>query len=298
MNFVSGPFLIAIAALLWATDAVFRVPSVKRLDPALVVLIEHTIGMLIIGPYIFFRHRKDIFKLSGREWLGAFLIGSGASALATLFFTASFRYLNPSVAILLQKLQPIITVILAYLLLGEAPNRKFFLWALLALFSATLLAAPDLATRNFIHSFDGFNVEGLSYSIAAASLWACATVAAKVMLRQVPVTITLFWRYTFGWMTLLFVVFFSGLTVPLSSAFNPTTIRALFYMATVPGILALFTYYAGLKRTTASLATFIELLFPIAAILINTVVLDSPLSMVQVLAGFVLVSAVTRISLL
>ena len=41
-----------------------------------------------------------------RRWLAVAFCGAGGSALATILFTASFHYVNPSVTILLQKLQP------------------------------------------------------------------------------------------------------------------------------------------------------------------------------------------------
>src|SRR5690606_1847229 len=93
-----GSLFVAIAALLWATDGVFRFPVIHQLDPIWVVLTEHAIATLFLIPFLFRKQiRKGLFALNGPQWGSAALIGAGGSALATLAFTASFRYVNPSV---------------------------------------------------------------------------------------------------------------------------------------------------------------------------------------------------------
>jgi len=72
----------------------------------------------------------------------------------------------------------------------------------------------------------------------------------------------------------------------------------LLYMALVPGLGAMLLYYAGMKRTPALVVTFVELLFPVGAVILNWIFLDSPLSMFQVAAAAALLLAVTRISFL
>jgi drug/metabolite transporter (DMT)-like permease len=46
------------------------------------------------------------------------VIGIGASAVATMLFTQAFAYGNPTTPLLLQKLQPIIAILGAYVLLS------------------------------------------------------------------------------------------------------------------------------------------------------------------------------------
>src|SRR5262245_5151975 len=106
MNFSRGlgPLCIALAASLWATDALFRYPSVSRISPLLLVTFEHLIATVVLWPIMAFRFRERLTRLTGGQWVSLAFLGVGASAIATVAFTTAFQYVNPSVAILLQKL--------------------------------------------------------------------------------------------------------------------------------------------------------------------------------------------------
>ena len=295
-NFI-GPLLIACAALLWATDALFRVPAVSALDPTLIVGIEHLIGLLFLSPLVLLGSgsRKSFVQMSLRGWIAAIFIGMGGSAIATVLFTGSFRYINPSVTILLQKLQPLLVVAIAYIFLGEKPRPRFLIWAAIALFSGVVLSFPDL-DFSFMGGGLTLRSRGVLYSIGAASLWAVTTVLGKALLRKVPVLVTTFWRYAFGLVTLALLISFSGTPLPKEALQNTQIWTSLFYMGLVPGLLAMLLYYRGLSRTPASVATFVELVFPVSAVVLNSIILKMPLSNVQLIAGAVLLFSVTRIS--
>lgn len=294
-----SPLLIALAAILWATDTPFRLPAVQALDPVWVVLFEHFIGLTSLLVWAGVKKRKEVLELKITDWIGAILIGGGGSALATVFFTASFRLINPSLTILLQKLQPILVILLASLFLKEKPKKSFFPWAFLALGSAVILSFPDF---NFTFLREGIDLHsrGILYAVGAAILWAIATISGKFLLRRnSPGTVT-FWRYSFGFFTLLGITLLSQFSwsnsQTLSAFASSSILKSLLYISIVPGILSMVAYYAGLLRTPASTATLIELLYPVSAVLINTLILELPLNPVQLGAGTVLLIAVLKIS--
>src|SRR3989338_1583533 len=106
----SAPWLVVLAALLWAVDAQFRKFLTGDLSSVTIVLMEHiTIAVLVF--LFLWRYLPELKNLSWREWLAVVFIALGGSALATVFFTQSFHYVNPSVAILLQKVQPLIAIL-------------------------------------------------------------------------------------------------------------------------------------------------------------------------------------------
>lgn len=294
---LAGPALIALAASLWATDAVFRVGALQKMDPLVVVFTEHLIALLALAPWVLLRHRGSLLALSRKDWLCAIAAGVGGSALGTLFFTASFSYLNPSVAILLQKTQPLIVVLLAVAFLGERPSRAFYLWAAVALGATLVLTFPDLRFDFLRHGLD-LKSRGVLYALGAAFAWGAATVTGRALTQGVDPMVATFWRYALGLGTLggMMALVREPLPVAELLADGARAGRALAYMALLSGLAAMIAYYQGLKRTPASVATFVELIFPVSAVAINTVVLDSPLTPVQIAAGGVLLVAVTGVS--
>jgi drug/metabolite transporter (DMT)-like permease len=291
-----GPLLVALAAILWATDALVRYPLIHAgIDPTFVVFFDHLLAVLLLSPYMLLRHRRTLTKVSVPQWIGLFLLGGGASALATVLFTASFRYVNPSVSILLQKLQPVFVVMLASIFLGERPKRSFWIWAPLALAAGLAISFPD-----FNFSFlTGSTLEskGSLYALAAAGLWGLATVVGKGVVSKLPPMVVTYWRFVFGLITLGFMLAYAGTGASFEQLGNPATLKSLLYVALVPGLLALILYYQGMVRTTASKTTFMELLFPVTAVTLNTIFLKSPLLPIQGAAALLLLFAITQISI-
>jgi drug/metabolite transporter (DMT)-like permease len=289
-----GTLLIAIAASLWATDSLFRAPTARVLDPILIVLFEHVFGAIFLFCWVFARYRNQMTGYSLKNWLSFLIIGAGGSAIATVLFTASFRYVNPSVSILLQKLQPLIVIFFAFVFLGERPSPGFWKWAALALLAAIGVSFPDF-NFHFI-SGDLTHSKGVTYALMAAAIWAASTVAGKSLPSSLPNVIPTFWRYTFGLVTLLGLAIFTQMTIPLSVLHDTPVLRALIYITLFPGIIALLFYYSGLKRATAISATFTELLFPVAAVALNWIFLGFALNVVQLVCGAVLLFAIAQVS--
>jgi drug/metabolite transporter (DMT)-like permease len=293
-----GPLFVAIAAILWATDAVVRYPLVQRgIDPVAIVFIDHLIGVGVLTPYYFLRYRKTAAQISLTQWAGLFLIGGGASALATVLFTASFRYVNPSASILLQKLQPVFVVLLAMLFLGERPARAFWAWAPVALAAGLAISFP--AFRFDFLSGISPSSKGSLCALAAAGIWALATVIGKSMVSKLPPTVVTYWRFVFGLaatgaMLALADARFAGVSEALR---NPSLLGSFLYISLVPGMLALLLYYQGMRRTPATTTTFMELLFPVSAVAVNTIFLKTELLPIQAAAALLLLFAVTQISL-
>ena len=203
---MSGPFLVGLAAILWATDALVRYPASGKIDPTIIVLVEHLLAVMILLPWLLYKHKSSLFSLNTKEWLAAIFSGIGGSAIATLFFTASFLYVNPSVSVLLQKLQPVMVVVIAYLFLGERPARKFYLWSIVALAAGIILSFPDF-NFDFLSGGLSFHSKGIQYAFGAALLWAASTVSGKILLVKPPPVLATFWRFFFGLLALTAVSF-------------------------------------------------------------------------------------------
>lgn len=262
-----GPWLVFIAAMLWATDAPFRVHLTKELSSSFIVLAEHFIDVLFILPVLWWK-RREIKNLGGKERLAVLVIAVGSSALASVAFTKAFSYVNPSVAIVLQKLQPLLAIGLAASLLKEELRARFWLWAVVAIAGAYVVSFPNLSPKLFEGETFNPNFMGVALALTAASLWGAGTVLGKYVLSSASFQTMTALRF------LLAFVFLLGMNAYQKSfpAFGAVSAKTWLYIviiAVTSGVVSLFIYYKGLTHTKASIATLAELGFPLAAVLVN-----------------------------
>jgi drug/metabolite transporter (DMT)-like permease len=262
-----GPWLVFIAAMLWATDAPFRVHLTKELSSSFIVLAEHFIDVLFILPVLWWK-RREIRTLGGKESLAILVIAVGSSALASVAFTKAFSYVNPSVAIVLQKLQPLLAIGLAASLLKEELRARFWLWAGAAIAGAYVVSFPNLSPKLFEGETFNPNFMGVALALTAAALWGAGTVLGKYALSSASFQTMTALRF------LLAFVFLLGMNAyqksfPAFGAVSAKTWLYIVFIAVTSGVVSLFIYYKGLTHTTASIATLAELGFPLAAVLVN-----------------------------
>ncbi|RJQ28826.1 DMT family transporter [Candidatus Parcubacteria bacterium] len=290
-QYKTGPWLIFLAALLWAVDAPFRKFLTAGLPSATIVLMEHiVIAVLVI---IFLAPRlKELNRLSAFEWFSVFFIGFGGSALATVFFTQSFHYVNPSVAILLQKIQPIIAIFLAMLILKEKLMDRFWLWAAVAILGTYLVTLPDIRMSGL--SLAG-GTKGVAFALLAALLWGSSTVFGRVVLKKISFQAMTAIRFLTALVFLLFLNVYDNAIYTIGTA-SPRDWAYVFIIAILAGFVSLLIYYKGLRVTSASVATLGELAFPFAAVVVNWKFLGATLFPIQILGGLVLLFAVWKLS--
>ncbi len=262
-----GPAVVFIAAALWATDAPFRLHLTGELSSSFIVLGEHAVSCLVAIPVLLFNW-GNLRKISAREWLAIVIIGIGGSALASVAFTESFHYVNPSVAIVLQKVQPLIAIALAWWLLGETLHKQFWLWTALALFGAYLVSFPGLVPQTYAGETFNPNLIGAVLALSAAGLWGAATVLGKYVLRTAAFQTLTSLRFVAG---LIFLIILNTAqhTFPGPGVVTSTDVLFIVIIAFTSGVFSLFMYYYGLQFTKASIATLAELGFPLAAVFVN-----------------------------
>lgn len=289
----SGPYLIFLAAMLWATDAPFRVYLTQSLPSEFIVLVEHLIDVIIVAPIVFM-FRSQLKALKIKQWLAVLVIAVGGSALASFAFTQAFHYVNPSVAILLQKLQPLIAISLAATLLSEKLNKYFWLWAVLAFVGAYFISFAGLKPELFVGEQFNPNVMGVGLALLAAVLWGASTVLGKYVLNTVDFKLMTGLRFLGAFIFLLIWNVSSG-SVKYFSVLTPKDWLFFLIIAVTSGVVSLFIYYKGLGQTRASIATLAELGFPLAAVLVNYVFLDAALKPAQLAGMAILLYAIFQL---
>ena len=285
---------VILGAALWATDTLFRHPMTNQISALSIVFLEHGFA-LMIAVIVTFVFQKKKLKIETSPMVGAIFIGIIGSALATVFFTMSFQFVNPSISILLQKTQPIVVILLSWIFLGEKLSLRFFIWGALALVSAFFISFPHGISHDEIHDA---NFSGVILALIASLFWAISTVIGKVTLKRMPSSHLTLWRFLFGFITLWILLYFvpqSRIEIPIVTV-DSSVMLSLFFMALVPGFIGVTLYYRGLTRIKASNATLLELAFPLCAVFINSRFLNLHLENTQLFSGLILLFCIFKIS--
>lgn len=291
----TGAMAICVAATLWGLDGVVLTPRLYSLDIGLVVFIFHALPFLLMNLFMY-KQYKHVRSFTKGDVLMFFLVALFGGAIGTLaivkaLFLVNFKALT--VVVLLQKLQPVFAITLAFLLLKEKLKRNFILWSALAITAGYFLTfgfrLPDLATGNNTAMAAGF-------SLLAAFAFGSSTVFSKKVLQRYSFFTATFYRYAFTSIIMFLFVLSSGILkqVPQITGFQ-WSVFALIGITTGSG--AIFLYYFGLTRIRAMLATICELCFPVSAIVFDYLINDKVLTPLQWVSAAVLIFAILKLSL-
>lgn len=291
--FSTGPIFIIIAALLWSFDGILR-RSLYTLPPAVIVFYEHLLGAVILLP-IFFKFIYELKKMGKKEWIAITLVSLFSGALGTIFYTAALgmvQYIQFSVVVLLQQLQPIWAILAATILLKEKITKDFAKWAIVAILAAYLVTFRDLRI-NFI-SGSG-QILAAVLALLAGFVWAVSTSFSKIVLNKVSCLIATSLRF---WLAPLFVLLFiigqnQTATLLTLNRSQWLTILAITFST---GMVALVIYYYGLRRTPVRVSTICELSWPASAIFIDYFLYKQTLSLTQMIGVAVLLIAIYNVS--
>ena len=245
----------------------------------------------------FIREFKEVKKLKTADWGAFFWVALFGGVLGTMFITKALFYvnfINLSIVVLIQKLQPVFALLLAGIILKEKLPKRFWPWAIVAMV-ATYIVTFNGLTPN-LNTGEKTAAAAL-YALGAAFAWGSSTVFGKRALQQVSFRVGTYLR--FGLTTVLMTIIVASSTgFGALSLITPSQLATFGIIVFSSGGVAMFLYYYGLKRVTASVSTICELMFPLSAIMLEFFLRGKVLSVTQWIATAVLLVAVYQVSLI
>lgn len=229
-----------------------------------------------------------------------FVVGGVGSALATLAFTQAFKYLNPSLVILLQKFQPVVAITLARFILKERVGKDFIIWAMISLLGAFVISYQDLEKvyMEFVLFDKSLLAPGslLGYLCVAFAVcgWGASTVFGKKLGQSGYQSEQIMaGRFFGGFLFLLFFLpFQNDIFTHSLGVYSKVSLMVL-----LSGLLAMYLFYRGLRRLTARTCSLTEMFFPFMAVIVNWIFLDAKLTLLQIVGGAILISSSVIIQL-
>jgi drug/metabolite transporter (DMT)-like permease len=288
-----APLFVIMAASLWAVDGIVLRPILFNLPVSLVVFVESLIAAVLITPFML-RKFSVIRELSYKDWLSFFLVALLGGAIGTMAITKALfyvNYVNLSIVILIQKLQPVFALTLAAIFLKEKLPLKFFTYAGTAIVGAYVMT--------FGLSFPSIDqtdktVLATAFALLAAFSFGSSTVFSKRALRNVSFEMGTYLRFSISTGVMLVVSFTSGSILSINEI-SSNQLLIFFLIAFTTGGAAIFLYYYGLKRITASVAAICELAFPLVAVILEYFVHGNILGPVQWIGVTILLLSIVKV---
>ncbi len=273
-------------------------PQFYILPASLVVFWEHFLGFVVLSPFLYI-YRAQIKTLSRKSWAAVFWISLFGGLIGTVYITKAFfaamdGEVSFATVVILQKLQPVFALLLARLILKEKLPRAFYLWASLAIAASYVLAFGQ----------NGLNVMAIDwrhnaalFAFIAAFAFGSSTVFGKRIANHLDYKAVAALRFGLTSILALILIMVSG-TAVLTKTISGTQWQLLLLIVLTSGAGAMFIYYFGLRRLSASAATILELFWPFSALVLDYIFNDSYLNWAQSLAFLVLLVVFFKVSAL
>ena len=284
MKRILAPLAVVFAALLWSLDGLLR-QELYHISSFVVVALEHSIGALIFLPLLF-KSIPKIKKLGQRGWISIFWVSICGGILGTYFYTKALSfvyYIDLSVVVLIQKLQPLFAISLAGVILKEKLSKRFMFLAIIAMFGGYLVT---FGNKPFGNWDDKSTIASLC-ALLASFCWGSSTVLGKHALKQLTFEVVTGMRLFITAIIALIIIAYSG---SFSDVLNlrPENYTTIIIIVFSTGTIALSIYYYGLQNLAASHTTIYELAWPLSAVFIDWTLKGKTLSLVQIIGALIL----------
>ena len=280
------------AAILWSLDGYIR-QNLFALPSFLIISLEHVIGAIIFFPLLI-KGWTEIYTLSQRGWISVLWISICGGVLGTFFYTKALsyvEYIDLSVVVLLQKLQPFFAIALAAIILREKITKRFFILAVTAVVGGYLITFGN----NPIANWNDKTIIAALLALLAAFSWGSSTVLGKHALNQISfMTITAL-RLTITAAITLFIII-SNSQYELITEMSFTNWSYIILIVISSGSIALFIYYYGLNHLPASHVTIYELFWPLSAVTIDWFIYERVMTAYQFIGAIILLTSIVLLS--
>jgi drug/metabolite transporter (DMT)-like permease len=281
--------LVAVPAI-WGGTFVAGKHVVSVLSPLMGSFTRYLIACvaLLVAAFVM---EGGLPKLSRRQWLATFVLGSLGVFSYNLFFMGALDRLPASRAALIIALNPVITITICAFVLDERLSPRRWLGVALA-----LLGVWIVVSRGHLASVGAAAIGvGELFMFGAVISWALYTVIGrKVLGGLTPLAAT---NYAALWGTLLLgVVAAPDLGDLRAQQFDWRMLASLLYLGVLGTAVAFVWYYTSIQKLGASITSIFNNLVPVFGVAISVLVLGEPLQASMLIGGAVAICGVMMVS--
>jgi drug/metabolite transporter (DMT)-like permease len=254
-----------------------------------VLFVGNLCALLVLVPLN--RHqlsRDALSQISGREWLGLFVVATLAAALGPGFIFQSLSLTSVTTVLLLGRLEPPLTLALSIWLLHERVNRWEVIGSLVAFVGVvlTVILHPDTAKMMPVA---GLHI-GLGESLAtlAAVFLSIATIVSKKWLSQIPLGIYNTGRTGLGTIVFLCLALWMYGPHHFMGVLSPFLWEWMLLYGTVIVVVGQSLWNTGLRHSSIATVSAIGSFTPVVGILAAYLILGEVPTLAQYIGGSVI----------
>ncbi len=276
--------LVTFSALFWGANFVLAGPVLAELPPLWAAALRFILGALLM--FVISRARSEELLAPARAhaWVYLLLGSVGVCAFNVLFFYA-MRTTSAVNAALIMATNPLLTMLLAAMLLGERPNARHLAGLPLALFGVTVVISGGHLQRLL-----GLHINRGDLLMLGANLaWALYNVfVRRYMPKRSSLTNTTLVMSAGA--ILLTLIALSNSSIPHVPGLK--AISALAMMAIGGTVLAYLFWNTGIAQLGAARTALFLNLVPVFAMLIGVVIGAIP-TLPQLIGGILVISGIS-----
>ena len=277
---LTGIVLVNLATFTWATNMVLGRWLRGDIGPLAMAAIRFTIASAIFG-ILLQRRPAEERRLGSDRWLLLGMAFSGVATFAPLLYLG-LRYTTVVSSTMINGFGPLITGLLATLLIGEPMSRRQIAGALAGLAGiAILLLGNPTAVSGGLH----LNLGDLIV-VGAVALWGLYSVLGRrVMKRRSALSATAFSAFL-GLPFLSLAAIWEVHHIQVHAV--PGVLLALLYIGIFPTVIGFLSWNAGVRRLGASGAMVFYNTLPLYGALLGIVFLAEPLGLYHIVGGLLI----------
>lgn len=279
--------LLILTAFFWGSAFVGSKMTVSSVSPSVAALIRF--GLASIFMLLFLQTRNKEARVIPRNvWLSITCLGFIGIAVYNFLFFWGLNYSAASDgSMIIPTMSPVITMILASLLLKEKVSKRQTFGLILALMGALIFFTgidSDLTVNNR-------RILGDLFFLTAAACWSIYTIYGNKVLKSLdPLVVT---TYT----TLSGTIFLGIFAAPdlLTTEWSKLGLEfwtVQFYLAIFPTLLGNSFYYLGVKKIGGSMAAMFMYFVPVSGLILSGIILDEILTLIQMIGSILMIAGV------
>jgi drug/metabolite transporter (DMT)-like permease len=274
---------LLMTMLIWGSSAVFLRTTALSLSPENALALRFMVLSVVVAIVLTLARA---WRVARADWPRLAFAGLAGTFGASWFTIEGFHRVAAGLGSVIAMVEPIVIALFAWVLLREAPARRFWPGVVVALAGAGVLFWPDLTAS----AAEPVDMRGVIYLVCASVCFAIYAVACKPLLvRYSSLAVT-------GWTLLIAAVpVIAMASRPLADLVTQTPLRPfaeVIYLAVFNTLIGTTLWNYGARRLPGSVAGSFLYLLPPVGVAAGHLMLDEPITAPLVIGATIMLAGV------